>query len=166
MDTLRITKKSVTCFLRYQDDFLFIHRTKKGNDTDAGRLNGIGGKLEYGEDFLSAALRETYEETGYQIAKDDCMLRAIVNMQGGYTDDWVMCFFVMRVPTKTVPNGLENDEGQLLWLHKDTVLESGFELVDDLNYCWNDLADSDKLLFIGAQVNGSEKIEKINIRSI
>lgn len=166
MNTPRLTRKSVTCFLRYQDEFLFIHRTKKGNDTDAGRLNGIGGKLEYGEDFLSAALRETFEETGYQIAKNDCVLRAIVNMQGGYTDDWVICFFVMQVSTKTVPNGPENSEGELIWLHKDAVLKSGYELVDDLNYCWNDLANTEKMLFMGAQVNSSEKIDTIKIETI
>lgn len=166
MDTSRITKKSVTCFLRFEDDFLFIHRTKKGNDTDANRLNGVGGKLEYGEDFLSAAVREVFEETGYVVQKDDCALRAIVNMQGGYTDDWVICFFVMTVSTKEVPTGLENSEGELLWLHKDNVLTSGYELVDDLNYCWNDLANTDKMLFIGAEVNEQEKIEKISIQTI
>ncbi len=163
MSVNRTTKKSVTCFLRCGDEFLFIHRNKKGNDTDAHRLNGVGGKLEYGEDFLTAAVREVKEETGYTVSPAECRLRAVVNMQGGYADDWVMCFFVIIVTSKEVPAGMENEEGSLVWLHTDTVLKCDYELVDDLNYCWHDLANGTELLFMGAVVDEHEKIARLNV---
>lgn len=163
---MRETKKSVTCFLKCGENFLFIHRTKKGNDVDANRLNGIGGKLENGENFLDAAIRETKEETGYVVEKESCSLAGVVSLTGGYAQDWIMCFFVIEVPTATVPIGLENDEGNLLWIHKDEVLQSQYELVDDLNYLWKNISSERTTFFAASVVNEKEKIETISISEI
>ncbi len=161
------TIKSVTCFLSHEDKFLFIHRTKKGNDTDAGRLNGVGGKVQPGEDFLSAAIREIEEETGYVVDAEQCQLKAVVNMSGGYPEDWVMCFFKVIVPTTDVPNGLENDEGQLLWLEQNAVLSSNYRLVDDLHYCWKHLANDDaRVLYAGCIVTDEQVIGEWHSRLI
>lgn len=159
MPTKTIT--SVTCFLHVDDEYLFVHRTKKGNATDSGRLNGIGGKLQPGEDFLSAALRETNEETGYEVSEADCRLRALVTMTGGYPEDWVMGFFSIQVPTKRVPRGMENEEGELLWLPKSAVLTSSYELVDDLHYCWEFLASTDpRILFAGCVMDENQRVRQ------
>lgn len=158
MESFRKTIKSVTCFLKYEDEYLFVHRTKKGNSVDANRLNGIGGKLESQENYLDAAIRETKEETGYIVDPKQCRLSGIVTLENGYPEDWVMCFFVIEVPTKEIPNGLENDEGTLIWMHKDEVLNSKYELVDDLNFCWNDICNQDKIFFAAPKLNSDEKI--------
>lgn len=160
-NTSRITIKSVTCFLNYQDEFLFVHRTKKGNDTDAQKLNGIGGKLEPGENFLECALREIAEETGYHVSGKECTLAGVVNMTGGYKNDWLMCFFVINVSSKEIPIGSENAEGELHWINKDELLQSNFNLVDDLHYCWQDIVNK-KLFFASAKVNEHEKIKVWN----
>lgn len=165
-DTVRLTKKSVTCFLKCGDEFLFVHRTKKGNDTDANRLNGIGGKLEHGENFLAAAIRETKEETGYLVSESDCQLVGIVSLEGGYAEDWVMNFFVITVANKNIPLGLENAEGDLMWLHKDSVLNSNFELVDDLHYLWQKIENPTGIFFAGTIVNEQEKIESISVSEL
>ena len=156
-------KRSVTCFLHCGDHYLFVHRSSD-RDIDANRLNGIGGKLEYGEDYLSAAIRETEEETGYIVNEKDCQLSAVANLTGGYEDDWVMCFFKISVPHLHIPRGTENEEGQLIWLHKDEVLSQDRELVDDLNYCFNDIVQGNKILFMGMVLDDNEKIEKLTIK--
>lgn len=155
---------SVTNFLHHRDDYLFIHRTKK-NDyrVDSGRLNGIGGKLEPGEDFLTAAIRETEEETGFVVAKEDIKLAGVVRMQGGYSEDWMMCFFKIAVATKEVPKGMDNPEGKLLWLPKDKVLNSDYELVDDLHYCFTDITAGKIPFFADALMNNNETVKNWNV---
>ncbi len=161
--TLRNTILSTTNFIHCGDKYLFIHRTKKGNSVDYGRLNGIGGKVKPGETFLACALRETVEETGYRVSEPDCQLRAVVNLSGGYQQDWIMCFFVIEVDSLVVPQGLENPEGSLLWLPADQVLTTEYELVDDLNYLWNDIVNYSGTIFFAAQLDEREKITQHSI---
>ncbi|OGJ38902.1 MAG: hypothetical protein A2383_02800 [Candidatus Pacebacteria bacterium RIFOXYB1_FULL_39_46] len=154
---------SVTNFVHCGDDYLFIHRTKKTDyKVDSGRLNGIGGKLEPNENFLQAAIRETKEETGLVVEAKDIKLAGIVRMQGGYEQDWLMCFFKISVPDKSIPAGMENPEGQLVWLPKDQVLKSDFELVDDLNYCFTDITEERIPFFVHAEMNEDETVKKWN----
>lgn len=57
----------VGCFLEYEDKILLLHRQ---DHSSQGNLWGIpGGKLEKCETFLNAAIRETFEETGFDISK-------------------------------------------------------------------------------------------------
>ncbi|MCC6710817.1 MAG: NUDIX domain-containing protein [Candidatus Pacebacteria bacterium] len=160
---MKKTIYSVTNFLHCGNDYLFIHRTKKVNKVDGGRLNGIGGKLEKGENFLAAAIRETAEETGYVVTAENIKLVGVVRMQGGYMDNWMMNFFKISVPTKEIPLGNENAEGELIWLPADQVLTSGYELVDDLNYCFKDIVKNNIPFFAHAQMTKEEKVKTWNI---
>jgi len=70
-----------------------------------------------------------------------------------------MCFFKIKVPDKTIPKGDESDEeGTLVWLNKDKILNSEYELVDDLNYCMQDIINEKELFFITARLDDSQKI--------
>jgi 8-oxo-dGTP pyrophosphatase MutT (NUDIX family) len=165
-DYRRLTQKTVTCFLHCGDQYLFVHRTKKPHAVDAGKLNGIGGKLEPNEDYLACAIRETAEETGYLVTEHDCHLVGVVNMTGGYENDWVMCFFSIAIPTLEIPIGPENDEGRLVWLHKDEVLTSQYQLVDDLHYCWTNITRQSGTFFASAVVDDHEKISQWHLSTL
>lgn len=57
----------VGCFLEYEDKILLLHRQEH---TSQGNLWGIpGGKLEKLETVREAAVRETLEETGFDISE-------------------------------------------------------------------------------------------------
>lgn len=164
---MRQTQLSVTCFIECQGKYLFVHRTKKEGAVDGHKLNGLGGKLEKGEDFLHAAIRETQEETGYHVTAADCELAGMVRFEGGYEKDWVMGFFIVHVPNLEVPVGMENDEGKLLWLDATELHTAGFELVDDLHYLWHYITNTEMHpFFSAAQVNREEKITSIQVSTL
>ena len=50
----RFTQTSVTCFLHCGDEYLFLRRNTD-KEVEAGKLNGIGGRLEIGENYLVLA---------------------------------------------------------------------------------------------------------------
>lgn len=147
---------STTVFLYHDDDYLMLHRTGSVN-VDKNRLNGIGGKLENGENFLEAAIRETKEETGYTVFSKDVSFCGVVNLHGGYKEDWTICFFRIKVPSKKIPYEEIIKEGKLIWIPKEQVLNYGIELVDDLNYLWSYIFTG-KVFFVSFRLNEKEKI--------
>lgn len=159
---LRKVQTSVTVFLHHGDHYCLLRR-KPSKRVDPGRLNGIGGRVEPGEDFLRAAVRETEEETGYRLETNTFRLAGIVRLEGGYDEDWVVCFFTAAVADRTIPHGQQTDDGELLWLHKDKVLDSGYEVVGDLNYCFKDIVSGRYLFFMNAKVGVDQKIIEANI---
>lgn len=119
----------------------------------------MGGRVEPHENYLDAAIRETEEETGYKVSIDDVSLAGVVRLEGGYDEDWVMCFFKIKVSNKRIPVGNKpTEDGQLLWLNKDKILSSEYELVDDLNYCMQDIITQKEIFFITAQLDENQKI--------
>ncbi len=159
---IRKVQTSVTVFLRHGDHYLLLRR-KASKRIDPDRLNGIGGRVEPGEDFLRAAVRETEEETGYMLEVNAFRLAGIVRLEGGYDEDWVVSFFTAIVPDRSVPRGHQTEDGELLWLHKDKVLDSGYEVVDDLNYCFKDVVSRRHLFFMNAKVGTDQKIIQATI---
>lgn len=162
---IRKVQTSVTNFLFCGEDYLFLKRNKNKR-VDPGRLNGIGGRVDPKEDYLSALIRETKEETGYAIEPHQIQLSGIVRLEGGYTEDWIMCFFKTKVESKKIPHGNQVEDGELVWLHKDKVLDSDYELVDDLYYCFKDIVSGEHIFFINAQVGKDEKIYDLNMTKL
>lgn len=150
---------SVTCFIHCEQDWLFIHRTKKGHASDFGRLNGVGGKVEPGEKELDAAVREIAEETGYLVEPSVCQLKVKVMMTGGYPEDWRMSFYRVEVSSKHIPLGSENDEGQLIWLPESEVLHTSYRLVDDIYYCFDHIrSEETRIMQVEAEADQNEEI--------
>jgi 8-oxo-dGTP pyrophosphatase MutT (NUDIX family) len=157
---------SVTCFLYHGDNYLFLKRSANKR-IDPGRLNGVGGRLDPGESYLDAAIRETEEETGYRVNIEDVSLAGIVKLEGGYPEDWVMSFFKIRVPHMNIPvNDISREEGELIWLHKDKILDSDYDLVDDLNYCMQDIVNGKEQFFITAQLDEKQKITSASVSKL
>lgn len=165
MSTPRLTYCSVTNFLRCGDEYLFIHRSPN-RKVDPNRLNGIGGKLEPGENYVDAALRETHEETGYNVQKQDVRFIGVGRLEGGYQEDWVMTFFEIEVSSKEIPIGASTREGELVWLTADQALHSTYELVDDLKIILPQLASGKVPFFFSSIVNTQEKIESYTLTAL
>lgn len=158
---IRNVQTAVNVFIYHKDEFLMIKRSPDKR-IDPNKLNGVGGRLEAGENFLEAGVREVSEETGYEVRASDFRFCGIVRLEGGYTEDWIMCFFTCRVKDKNIPNGEKTKDGKFIWLYKEKVLNSNYEVVSDLKFLWNNITGK-KLFFANAQINKNEEVDSIKI---
>ncbi len=92
---------------------LLVHRNKRRDDQHLGKYNGLGGKMEAGEDILACIIREVQEEAG--IICENVELRGTVSWPGFGKDgeDWFgFIFLVHQYKGTPVPC---NNEGDLHW---------------------------------------------------
>ena len=59
---------------------LLIHRNRRPDDAHLGKYNGLGGKLDPGEDVIACIRREIREESGLEC--DSLVLRGTVFWPG------------------------------------------------------------------------------------
>lgn len=92
---------------------LLVHRNKRDDDQHLGKYNGLGGKMEAGEDIFACMQREVREEAGIECEKIE--LRGTVNWPGfgKNGEDWFGFIFLVH-GYKGEPR-LSNEEGDLHW---------------------------------------------------
>lgn len=73
---------------------VLIRKTKP--EWQAGRLNGVGGKIERMETEKAAMVREFEEETGVQTSEDDWKGRAVL-----HAEEWIVYAFAAFLPDVT-----------------------------------------------------------------
>jgi 8-oxo-dGTP diphosphatase len=100
---------------------LLIHRNRRPDDPHFGKYNGLGGKLDAGEDVVSGLQREIREEAGLEC--DKLALRGTISWPGfgKHGEDWFG--FIFRVDQWHGEPRTENTEGTLLWMDMDRLLE-------------------------------------------
>ena len=100
---------------------LLIHRNRRPDDPHLGKYNGLGGKLDPGEDVVAGIRREIREESGLEC--DDLLLRGTINWPGfgKHGEDWFG--FIFRVDRWHGIARAENDEGTLEWVELDRLAE-------------------------------------------
>ena len=102
-------------------EVLLIHRNARPGDAHFGKYNGLGGKLEAGEDVVRGMKREIREEAGIEC--DTLTLRGTISWpgfgKGG--EDWFGFIFLIDAWTGTP--ALENAEGTLAWIAVEKILE-------------------------------------------
>ncbi|MBA4064303.1 MAG: 7,8-dihydro-8-oxoguanine triphosphatase [Isosphaera sp.] len=99
---------------------LMVHRTARPGDPHLGKYNGLGGKLDPGEDVVAGLRRELREEAAIEC--DAVELAGTVSWpgfgKGG--EDWFG--FVFRVTAFTGTPPAANAEGALEWVEVGRVL--------------------------------------------
>ncbi|UPG86777.1 8-oxo-dGTP diphosphatase [Luteibacter aegosomatis] len=98
---------------------LMIHRNARQDDQHLGKYNGLGGKMEPGEDIAACMRREIREEAGIECV--EMRLRGTLNWPGfgKRGEDWLGFIFVITryegTPLKS------NPEGALEWVSVDAL---------------------------------------------
>jgi 8-oxo-dGTP diphosphatase len=100
---------------------LLVHRNKRPTDAHLGKYNGLGGKLDPGEDVVSGLHREVREEAGIEC--DEIVLRGTISWPGfgKHGEDWFG--FIFRVDRWSGTPLAENPEGTLEWIAVERILE-------------------------------------------
>ena len=120
------------CFVLSGDDVLVIKRALHKR-IFPGKINGVGGHVEQGEDVTTSAAREIFEETG--LAVTDLWLAGVVHVdsrlgQAEPLPDASLPGVMVFVFTADAPNRdvQASDEGELLWVPLAAV--DGLDWVD------------------------------------
>src|SRR5947199_10130597 len=91
---------------------LLVHRNRRPEDPHQGKYNGLGGKLEPGEDVVACIRREVREESGLEC--EDLALCGTISWPGfgKQGEDWFA--FIFRVERWSGQPFTENAEGPLV----------------------------------------------------
>ena len=113
-----MTQLSSLCYIEKDNQYLMLHRVKKGNDENHDKWIGVGGKFEHGESPEDCMLREVWEETGYTLTS--WKYRGIITFVYGEDTVEYMSLFTADGFEGTP---IDCDEGVLEWVAKDRVPE-------------------------------------------
>ena len=93
---------------------LLVHRNSRKDDQHLGKYNGLGGKMEPGEDIYQCMCREIREEAGIECI--DVRLRGTINWTGfgPNGEDWFG--FIYRIEKFSGTPYERNEEGELFWI--------------------------------------------------
>ena len=96
-------------------------KTLLDDDHHLGKYNGLGGKLEPGEDIVAGLKREIREEAGIEC--DDIKLRGTISWPGfgQQGEDWFG--FIFRIDHFSGTPFTDNPEGTLSWIPVNQILD-------------------------------------------
>lgn len=102
-------------------EVLLVHRNARAEDEHLGKYNGLGGKMEPGEDIVECMRREIREEAAIECT--ELSLRGSVNWPGfgKNGEDWLGFIFLITRFEGTPPP--RNAEGELEWVALDRIFE-------------------------------------------
>src|SRR5947208_5347086 len=100
---------------------LLIHRNRRPDDAHFGKYNGLGGKLDRGEDVVTGLRREVQEEAGIECLK--LKLCGTISWPGfgKQGEDWFG--FIFRIDRYSGEPLQANPEGTLEWKEVGKLLE-------------------------------------------
>ena len=100
---------------------LMMYRNRRENDWHQGKYNGLGGKVEPGEDVGTCMRREIQEEAG--IVCTQMAFRGTLSWPGfgKHGEDWLGFVFLITAFDGTPHAG--NHEGTLEWVAREKILD-------------------------------------------
>ncbi|MEO1262339.1 MAG: NUDIX domain-containing protein [Bacteroidota bacterium] len=112
--TIGIKRTAVMVILKNEDRFLLL---KRKNEPNKNKFTPVGGKLDPFENPTDAAIRETFEETGFKLEKVKYVGSLIETSPQKY--NWNCLVYLAEIPFEKAP---PCNEGELQWIHKDNLL--------------------------------------------
>lgn len=95
---------------------------QRGKDSPMfpGAWIGPGGHVDHDEDFLKAAIREVFEETGVTVSAENVRLKALViHRRPQRNETWILTVFLTDISEEQIINN--SHEGTAQWLNKNDL---------------------------------------------
>lgn len=112
-------KNTTLCYIKQNDKYLMLHRTKKSDDPNEGKWIGIGGHMEDGESPEECVVREVREETG--LILKEFRYRALITFTSDLYETEYMHLFTADIFEGAITDNCE--EGELEWIESDKIME-------------------------------------------
>ncbi len=125
--------KYTICFCVSSDKVLMLHRKKEPNK---GKWNGLGGKIEVGEEPKDSIIREMLEEAGIDLSESQIRLGGVVSWDMDKYDGLLgmYCFVVDLGDEFPIwEEKVKTSEGYLAWKGLDWVINrDNLEVVENI----------------------------------
>lgn len=148
--------ESTLIYLKRNNKFLMLHRTKKENDINEGKWLGIGGKLEPNETPDECIIREVKEETGLELIS--------------YKNRGYIMFYNTKCETEKIHlfessdfsgDIIECNEGDLSWIDIDKIMN--LNLWEGDRIFLKELIEADNDIKMEFRYDGDKLIDYKNI---
>ena len=103
--------------LRHNDEFLLL---KRKNMPNAGMYVPVGGKVEPYERPIDTAVRETAEETGIRLRREQLIYGGVLTETSPGKYNWLCFIFIADIERLPPP---PCDEGSLHWIPRSGLLD-------------------------------------------
>ncbi|WP_413380975.1 NUDIX hydrolase [Alkalihalobacillus sp. 1P02AB] len=152
------------CFIKRKDEILLLNREKP---QWMGAWNGVGGKIEVGEEPLESIIREMQEETGLLFEKEDVHYKGTLSwsdIENTYYDG--LYLFVAELP-EHIPyiTPLKTEEGILDWKKIEWILHHENVGVANLSYFLKTIL-SDQAIYEHAFIYKGDQVVQFKKKSL
>ena len=113
-------KNTTLGYIEYENKYLMLYRNVDKSDGSLGKWLGVGGKFEKNETSDDCFIRETFEETGIRLSKEDITLRGIVDFKSDSYESERMYLYTAKVNSDYFNPSC--NEGNLKWIDKRDIL--------------------------------------------
>lgn len=166
MDTVKVLSEvgklipTVECLIVKDGKVLLLKRSETAKRFP-GWWIGPGGHVDENEDYLSAAIRETWEETGIRIETDEIKLKVVAI--GNHLDRkevYIVLYFLIKLTSDQ--KIVNSEEGKSTWFSIDEVRKMDKVFPPFKFYLDHALSDKPGILYTNLQL---ENMEVIDVKS-
>lgn len=142
------------CYIKKDNQYLMLHRTKKENDINEGKWIGVGGKFEENETPEECVLREVQEETGLTLT--EYRLRGVITF---ISNEWITEYMYLFDASGFEGELQECDEGDLHWIPQEELLK--LNLWEGDKIFLKKLLKDDRFFTLKVRYEGEELVESV-----
>jgi 8-oxo-dGTP diphosphatase len=101
-------------FYRNDGEVLLLQRQNTGFED--GKWSVVAGRMDGGEEVISAAIREAWEESGVEISPNEIKIVGVMHRKNR-DSEWIDFFLIVNSWTGQITNAEPHKCAQLKWFH-------------------------------------------------